>query len=725
VFSHEASHGTISTVAQTAVAVGQPSVPSAILPQPGTHNLSNCTPNRNAPVLPHFQSISVQKRGESISLARKAAAGARKKRELAQQKQQLRPVDMSAAIFAADKQNDERIPSHVTGVVSGQNSAGNLGNLADDVGKANEAASDICVNGTYGDQDLLKESASTRANVSQTKEKRAQRVKWRPQEITALHRGVEKHGAGRWAVILREFAEDFDPVRISVDLKDKWRNLAKAPKAVRGVSCGDLSSPLNGIDPLPVTAQDDGMDVPHAGLRSETKVELSVKASVESETPTPQEVKPSASQDVKGIAVCSLVRGLDVPDGNPSFERGDAIGRNPNETRAVDVVLGSGTAEAVSSDLVPTARQLDFSPVREIRNLTAVDHMPSPERDSGGTGAVGRPSLADEQPRKFEQQLTRTVCKTEKDSEIDDSGIPDAGSSLPRSTTDHEELQRLDSDRSQFLAKYAGNEKCTGRDVPVAVLRPERVQQEDELCDEPFAVGIGTALNKQVAGDATTKGNDVPTSSLYASSAGKLLCRSTAELEHLPKIDGQEYQLLAIPAVKEESTTHECSSELAASEQGKHGAAKSGGSSLVGAFSPAPPSPQRKPRTPETRIAGTPDGVATSMKDIAGTPAVVPEVSTRSMIRLDTSTEAPLANGKGNADEDSDLVKRVSDEQLRGTKRPRGQMEESIPALSDLERDVSGDITPGMRGDAARHREDRRVRDAVGVHDRMPEGLAH
>lgn len=75
---------------------------------------------------------------------------------------------------------------------------------------------------------LVGASASTRANVSQNKEKRSKRVKWTDAEVAALREGVERYGEGRWAVILREYAARFDAVRISVDLKDKWRNLFKA-----------------------------------------------------------------------------------------------------------------------------------------------------------------------------------------------------------------------------------------------------------------------------------------------------------------------------------------------------------------------------------------------------------------------------------------------------------------------------------------------------------------
>lgn len=77
---------------------------------------------------------------------------------------------------------------------------------------------------------LFDSSAATRANVSQNKSKRNKRVKWTTDEVNALRDGVLKHGQGRWAVILRDYAHAFHPARISVDLKDKWRNLSKSQR---------------------------------------------------------------------------------------------------------------------------------------------------------------------------------------------------------------------------------------------------------------------------------------------------------------------------------------------------------------------------------------------------------------------------------------------------------------------------------------------------------------
>lgn len=125
------------------------------------------------------KSAAILGRGASISLARRAAADAKKKRDLA------------------------RAELERTGVKTGELS------------------------------DLMEKNPAMRANVSQNRNKRVRRVKWRPKEVEALRKGVDKHGIGRWAVILREYAKDFDPVRISVDLKDKWRNIFKVPKTPR------------------------------------------------------------------------------------------------------------------------------------------------------------------------------------------------------------------------------------------------------------------------------------------------------------------------------------------------------------------------------------------------------------------------------------------------------------------------------------------------------------
>ena len=50
---------------------------------------------------------------------------------------------------------------------------------------------------------------------------------WTESETAALARGVEKHGIGNWAVILRDPELTFASGRTNVDLKDKWHNVRK------------------------------------------------------------------------------------------------------------------------------------------------------------------------------------------------------------------------------------------------------------------------------------------------------------------------------------------------------------------------------------------------------------------------------------------------------------------------------------------------------------------
>ncbi|KAL7131667.1 hypothetical protein ABFS83_12G019400 [Erythranthe nasuta] len=54
----------------------------------------------------------------------------------------------------------------------------------------------------------------------------APKQRWTSEEESALKAGVQKHGVGKWSVILKD--PEFNPVlrsRSNVDLKDKWRNL--------------------------------------------------------------------------------------------------------------------------------------------------------------------------------------------------------------------------------------------------------------------------------------------------------------------------------------------------------------------------------------------------------------------------------------------------------------------------------------------------------------------
>jgi hypothetical protein len=53
------------------------------------------------------------------------------------------------------------------------------------------------------------------------------RHRWRVRWLTRLHllQGVAKFGVGKWSKILRHY--EFTAGRSAVDIKDKWRNLAR------------------------------------------------------------------------------------------------------------------------------------------------------------------------------------------------------------------------------------------------------------------------------------------------------------------------------------------------------------------------------------------------------------------------------------------------------------------------------------------------------------------
>lgn len=58
------------------------------------------------------------------------------------------------------------------------------------------------------------------------------KVAWTETEVEALKRGREKHSGGKnmWATILSEYKSEFNKVRTSVHLKDKWRHLSQTGK---------------------------------------------------------------------------------------------------------------------------------------------------------------------------------------------------------------------------------------------------------------------------------------------------------------------------------------------------------------------------------------------------------------------------------------------------------------------------------------------------------------
>jgi hypothetical protein len=151
----------------------------------------------------------IRKRGQSIALGRRAALNARKLREDARA-QMARAREEGATLQAAPVSMHGTAGKPATAVPL--NSSGQL------VPQPRLAG---CNPGGSVAAPVDEGSATIRANVSQTKVKRAHRVKWRQSEIAALHRGVAKHGVGRWAVILREFAGDFDPSRYADILRTR------------------------------------------------------------------------------------------------------------------------------------------------------------------------------------------------------------------------------------------------------------------------------------------------------------------------------------------------------------------------------------------------------------------------------------------------------------------------------------------------------------------------
>lgn len=83
---------------------------------------------------------------------------------------------------------------------------------------------------------------------------RRKTVRWDKDEVQALLEGVMNEGVGKWAAILKA-SKAFNPVRTSVDLKDKWRNL---PAPVRNqalatrMSSGDASDMEDAVESVSV-----------------------------------------------------------------------------------------------------------------------------------------------------------------------------------------------------------------------------------------------------------------------------------------------------------------------------------------------------------------------------------------------------------------------------------------------------------------------------------------
>lgn len=53
------------------------------------------------------------------------------------------------------------------------------------------------------------------------------RTAWSTKETRDLMKGVERHGEGKWALILHDKTLHFHPTRTAVDLKDKYRNITQ------------------------------------------------------------------------------------------------------------------------------------------------------------------------------------------------------------------------------------------------------------------------------------------------------------------------------------------------------------------------------------------------------------------------------------------------------------------------------------------------------------------
>ncbi|ORZ36074.1 hypothetical protein BCR44DRAFT_281439 [Catenaria anguillulae PL171] len=72
---------------------------------------------------------------------------------------------------------------------------------------------------------------------------RRQRTKWTPDEVTALLKGVEKHGVSKWVEILADPDLHFAASRKPVDLKDKWRVMTTRRKQLPNLpSAADVAS---------------------------------------------------------------------------------------------------------------------------------------------------------------------------------------------------------------------------------------------------------------------------------------------------------------------------------------------------------------------------------------------------------------------------------------------------------------------------------------------------
>ncbi|KAJ9568391.1 hypothetical protein OSB04_004357 [Centaurea solstitialis] len=109
-----------------------------------------------------------------------------------------------------------------------------------------------------------------------------QKQKWTSEEEFALCAGVEKHGQGKWKVILSdpEFASSLAN-RSNIDLKDKWRNLGvsggmsssrekvRTPKLL-GVAINSIMSPPEPLSAVPLLEYDSTAEPSRSSLDRRT-----------------------------------------------------------------------------------------------------------------------------------------------------------------------------------------------------------------------------------------------------------------------------------------------------------------------------------------------------------------------------------------------------------------------------------------------------------------------
>ena len=78
---------------------------------------------------------------------------------------------------------------------------------------------------TFDSTDI--ESILVQTKTYKGRDARRPRIEWTLEETDTLINAVNELGEGNWAAILGNYADEFHSSRTSVDLKDKWRNLAQ------------------------------------------------------------------------------------------------------------------------------------------------------------------------------------------------------------------------------------------------------------------------------------------------------------------------------------------------------------------------------------------------------------------------------------------------------------------------------------------------------------------